>query len=102
MALREFSYKDKNRQVMVTKEDGLTLEGIDFSYAPQVPDPAIDAFIAKYGNPRPLKEGEDPAAKQELTDEEKAEWQQYMKWYRKYLKSGMSPVKVSVNPPTQP
>lgn len=102
MALREFRYKDKNRMVMVTKEDATMLEGIDFSYADPKPDEAMDAFIAKYGEPRPLKEGEDPNVKHELTDEEKAEWQPYMRWFRRYLKTGMSPVKKDVNPPTLP
>ena len=101
--LKTFIYKDKERKVLVTKEDASYIEGIDFSYIVEdLESESIKKFIEKYSldklaeqkkdlTPDSEKKEEIPVEKKkELSEEEKAEWKPYMKYFRKYLKSGIS------------
>lgn len=93
--LREFRYKDKNRKVLVTAENPSMLEGVDFSYATDDEMKAAAAFIEKYDGKKKLVESEmDPELtadeKKKILDQEKADWTPYMKWFRRYLKVGMT------------
>ena len=100
--LKSFIYKDKERKVLVTKEDASYIEGIDFSYAENIDDESIKKFIEKYSLDKLAEQKKDLTPdsekkdltpveeKKELSEEEKAEWAPYMKWFRKYLKSGIS------------
>lgn len=99
--LREFNYKDKNRRVMVTKEDDVMLEGIDFSYVDAKDEALVAAFVAKYDGKKKLEESEldlklTADEKQAVLDAEKAEWAPYMKYFRRYNKVNILPKKEPV------